>query len=558
MLIREHIGEGVRRALAEARERGLLPLASLPDVVVERPPRPELGDFSLNLPLRLARSLRLNPLDIAHRLAPLIPRTEAIGEVSVAPPGFINITLRPSWLQEQVEVILQAGEGWGRLEIGKGQRVQVEFVSVNPTGPVHVGHTRGAVLGSTLARVLAEAGYQVVREYYVNDAGSQVDAFARSLWARYREALGLPASLPPDGYYGQYVVDLARELYAAFGDRLLPMPEGEALEVVREWGLERMLRWIREDLASLGVGFDVWFSERDLYRSSYYQKAMEILRQGGYLAEREGAVWFVSTALGEEKDTVLVRSNGLPTYFASDVAYHYHKFVVRGFDRVLNIWGADHQGHVPRMRAVVQALGIDPQRLTIIITQMVTLKRGGETVRASKRKGEMVTLRELVDEVGPDACRYFFLARSPEAHMEFDLDLATRQSQENPVYYIQYAHARMAGILRMARERGVDSSGGDVRLLREPAEMDLVRRLILLPEVVASVARSLEPHHLPYYALDLATAFHWFYDHHRVLTDDPALTKARLKLVEASRLVLARTLALMGMSAPERMERPPE
>ncbi|GBD11009.1 Arginine--tRNA ligase [bacterium HR23] len=555
MLIQEQIAQVVRRALALAREQGLLPAGPLPDVVVERPPRPELGDFATNLPLRLARSLRLPPLEVAQRLASLLSPSEAVERVSVAPPGFINFTLRADWLCQQVDAILQAGATWGNLDIGRGQRIQVEFVSVNPTGPVHVGHTRGAVLGSTLANVLGAAGYQVVREYYINDAGSQIDAFARSLWARYLQALGRPASLPPDGYQGQYVVDMAQELRSQFGESLLALGEQEAQEKVKAWGVQRVLTMIREDLQRLGVEFDVWFSERSLYETSCYRKVMDILRQGGYLAEREGAVWFVSTALGEDKDNVLVRSSGLPTYFASDAAYHYHKFVVRGFDRVINIWGADHQGHVPRVKAMVQALGIDPQRLTIIIAQMVTLKRGGEMVRASKRKGELVTLRDLVDEVGPDACRYFFLARSADAQMEFDLDLAKKQSQENPVYYIQYAHARMAGILRQARERGVESDGGDVRLLREPAELALVRRLVLLPEVVQTVARTLEPHHLPHYALDLATAFHWFYDNHRVLTEDRALSKARLKLVEASRLVLARTLALMGMSAPERMEK---
>lgn len=555
MLIKERIAQAVRRALGLAREQGLLPLASIPEVVVERPPRPELGDFATNVPLRLARSLRISPMEVAQRLASLIPPSEEVEAVSIAPPGFINFTLRPAWLCQQVDAILQAGDSWGTLNLGKGQYVQVEFVSANPTGPVHVGHTRGAVLGSVLANVLKAAGYQVVREYYINDAGSQVEAFARSLWARYLQTLGQEAPLPPDGYQGQYVVDLAHELRDAYGDSLQRIPEQEALDKVREWGLQRVLEIIRDDLSRLGVEFDVWFSERSLYQSSAYQTVMEILRRGGYLAEREGAVWFVSTALGEDKDNVLVRSSGLPTYFASDAAYHYNKFVVRGFDRVINIWGADHQGHVPRVRAVVQALGIDPQRLTIIIAQMVTLKRSGEMVRASKRKGELITLRDLVEEVGADACRYFFLARSADAQMEFDLDLAKQQSQENPVYYIQYAHARMWGILRQAKERGVDLTGGDVLLLREPAERSLVRRLILLPEVVETVVKTLEPHHLPHYALDLVTAFHWFYDNHRVLTEDVALSKARLKLVEASRLVLARTLALMGMSAPERMEK---
>ena len=318
-------------------------------------------------------------------------------------------------------------------------------------------------------------------------------------------------------------------------------------------GIDRMIVNIRDDLAALRVEFDVWFSEKSLFEASDYDTAMRMLREGGHVIEREGATWFDSTALGEDKDNVLIRSNGLPTYFASDAAYHYNKFMVRGFDRVTDIWGADHQGHVNRVKAVVGALGVDPDRLNIIIGQMVALKRDGESVRASKRTGDIVTLRELVEEVGPDACRYFFLARSAEAQMEFDLELATKESQDNPVYYLQYAHARIAGILRNAGERGLDFSEGDVHLLREPEELALVRQLLLLPEIVETVADTMEPHRLPHYTLELATAFHWFYDRCRVISDDEALTRARLKLVEASRIGLARCLSLMGMATPEQM-----
>ncbi|MDE2899479.1 MAG: arginine--tRNA ligase, partial [Chloroflexota bacterium] len=438
-------------------------------------------------------------------------------------------------------------------DTGSGKRVQVEFVSVNPTGPVHVGHARGAVIGSVLASALGAAGYDVSCEYYLNDAGSQIELFHQSLFARYAQALGKDAELPVGGYQGDYMVEMGAELAQSHGDSFLQMAEDEGVRAIGDIGIGRMIDNIRDDLAALRVEFDVWFSEKSLFEDSDYETAMRMLREGGHVTQREGATWFVSTALGEDKDNVLIRSNGLPTYFASDAAYHYNKFLVRGFDRVTDIWGADHQGHVNRVKAVVGALGVDPERLNIIIGQMVALKRGGESVRASKRTGDIITLRELVDEVGPDACRYFFLARSAEAQMEFDLELATKESQDNPVYYLQYAHARIAGILRNASERGLDFAEGDVGLLGEPEELALVRQLLLLPEIVDTIAETMEPHRLPHYTLELATAFHWFYDQCRVISDDEALSKARLKLVEASRIGLARCLSLMGMAAPEQM-----
>ena len=359
----------------------------------------------------------------------------------VAPPGFINFRLRESWLATQVEAIRDAGQDYGALDVGAGQKVMVEFVSVNPTGPVHVGHTRGAVLGSTLARVLSAAGYSVTKEYYVNDAGSQMDAFYQSVYARYQQALGQEAELPANGYVGSYVLDLAKEIVAQEGGRFLAVDQEEALRGLGKIGLDRMLGLIAEDLGQIRVEFDSWFREASLYQGGQYDRAMDALLQRDYVSEREGARWFTSTALGDDKDNVLVRSTGAPTYFASDVAYHLNKFLDRGYDKVINIWGADHQGHVPRMRAAVAALGVDPERLTIIIVQMVTLKRGTEVVRASKRAGEFITLRELADEVGADACRYFFLARTPSTQMEFDLELAKKESSENPVYYVQYGHA---------------------------------------------------------------------------------------------------------------------
>ena len=555
-MIRDLIAEKVQQAVEQARSSGVLHLDTLPPIAVEHPSNPQHGDFATSLPLRLSRATRISPMKIAEALMGLIPPGDELEQVWVAAPGFINFRLRDRWLSGQVEAIREAGREYAVLQVGSGRRVIVEFVSVNPTGPVHVGHTRGAVLGSALARVLEAAGYAVTREYYINDAGSQMDAFYGSIYTRYRQALGEQEQLAPGGYVGAYVTDLAQEIVAQERDRFLAMPREDALRELGRIGREKMVEIIREDLRQIRVEFDSWFSEQDLYQSGDYEAATDLLRAEDYIAEREGARWFTSTALGDDKDNVLVRSTGAPTYFATDIAYHYNKFLKRGYDQAVNIWGADHQGHVPRMKAAVAALGIDPGRLTIMISQMVTLKRGPEVVRLSKRAGEFVTLRELVDEVGADACRYFFLARAPASQMEFDLELAKKESSENPVYYVQYGHARIAAILSNARERGIDWSDGDVSLLEDPAELALIRKMVLLPELVESMARSLEPHHLPHYSLELATAFHWFYENCRVLSSDAAdhpMTLARLKLVEAAQICLSRTLYLMDMEAPERM-----
>jgi arginyl-tRNA synthetase len=526
---------------------------ALPEVYMEHPQNPEHGDYASGVAMKLARAAGDKPINIARDLIGLMEPAPEIGKIVAAPPGFINFTLKNSWLAEQIESILSAGESYGNIDIGKGSRVQVEFVSINPTGPLHVGHGRGAVLGSTIASVLAAAGYNSEKEYYFNDAGSQMDAFNRSLYVRYLQCLGKEAEMPSDGYLGNYMLDLAREIIDEEGDRLIGLPEPEAVSQIGRLGLDRLMRQIKEELQMLGVDFDIWFTEQSLYDNGQYDTVMSLLRKEGYIAEKEGAVWFASTALGEDKDNVVVRSDGSPTYFATDIAYHYNKFLERKFDRVINIWGADHQGHVPRLKAAVSALGIDPERLELIIHQMVTLRRGGETVRVSKRSGDIITLREVMDEVGKDACRFFFLSRSASSQMDFDLELAKKESADNPVYYVQYAHARIASILRLAEQRGIDYSDGDVSLIITEPELVLVRKLFLLPELVETVARTLEPHHLPYYAQDLATVFHSFYDQCRVVSQDKALTKARLKLVEAAKIVLAKTLHLMGMTAPDRM-----
>jgi len=547
-MIKDELAKLLEKAAIEAQQRNLLPPIELPEIILERPQNPEHGDYASTLPLKLARSARMAPLLIAENLANLIQCPEKIERIEVASPGFINFSLRSDWLTTQVEAIISAGKDYGSIDLAQGTRVQLEFVSVNPTGPLHVGHGRGAILGSALANVLASSGYEVMKEYYINDAGSQMNAFYRSLHARYQQALGRDVEMPAEGYFGTYVTDIANEIIAEEGERFLDKPAE-----LGELGKAKVMAAISSDLEKLGVTFDEWFSEKSLFDQGQYTTSMSILKEKGYTVEKEGAVWFSSTALGEDKDNVLVRSDGSPTYFASDLAYHYSKLVERGFEKAIDIWGADHQGHVSRMKAVIGALGIDPERLQVIISQMVTLKRGDEIVRASKRTGEMITLRDLVNEVGVDACRFFFLSRSADSQMDFDMELAKRQSADNPVYYVQYAHARICSILRLAKEKGIDYSGGDVSLLTSDEELDLIRKMLQLPEVVELIAKTLEPQHLPYYAMDIATVFHNFYEKCRVVSNDEALTRARLKLVEAARIVLARTLQLMGMTAPESM-----
>ncbi len=552
-MIRRRIIELLTKAANEAQKSGKLPSVALPEITIEHPQNPEHGDYASSFPLKLARTIGVKPLTIAQDVAAFIKPTPEIESVTVAPPGFINFTLNNDWLTKQVDAIRTAGDVYGNLNLGKGSRVQLEFVSVNPTGPLHVGHGRGAILGSTLANVLAAEGYDVEKEYYINDAGSQMQAFYRSLYARYQQALGKDAEMPADGYFGHYMVELAKEIAAEKKDHFLALPPEKAIAELGKLGLEKIMAQIRGDLDLLRVSFDVWFSEQSLYDKGQYQKVMSLLEKGGYIAEKANATWFVSTALGEDKDNVVVRSDGSPTYFAADIAYHYNKFVERRFDRVINIWGADHQGHISRMKAVVAALGIAPERLEVIISQMVTLRRGQELVKVSKRSGDIITLREVIDEVGADACRFFFVSRSADSQMDFDLELAEKQSADNPVYYVQYAHARIASILRLARERGIDCADGDVSLLTTEPELTLIRKMLLLPEMIEVVAQTLEPHHLAYYAQDLATVFHSFYMQCRVVTDDEKMTKARLKLVEAAKTVLAKTLNLMGMEAPDRM-----
>lgn len=555
--IRDVVAQCVAQGMAQAQAAGALPPFELPSVLLDRPRQEGHGDYATPVAMQLARSARMAPAQIARVITEHMPAEPCIGAVEVAGPGFINVTLSDEWLVQQVPQILREGETFGRVAEPKGLRLQVEYGSANPTGPLHVGFARNVILGDVLSTLLEEGGYEVQREYYVNDAGNQMRLFGESLYARYAQALGKDIPVPENGYQGAYMVEWGVQLAEEEGRRYLEMPYHEATMAVGEAGLKRYsLPGIKADLDSLGIRYDRWFSERSLYADGTFDRTMAILRERGYVVERDGAVWLELTRFGLEKDEVLIRSSGEPAYFASDVAYHYNKLVDRGFDEVIDVWGADHQGHVPRMHAMMEALGLDPARLQLLIYQLVTLKRGGEVIRLSKRTGDIVTLRELIDEVSPDAVRYFLVSRSPDSQMDFDLELAVKQSDENPVFYIQYAHARICSVLRLAEASALDYSDADLTLLNHESELALVRLMLRFPEVIVDAAADRAPHRLAYYAYDLAKAFHIFYRDCRIvssLAEDEALTKARLQVAAAAKVALGRALAVMGMEAPERM-----
>lgn len=549
---RAHIHKLLVSALGVAQQQNKLPPLASTDVTIEYAP-PEKADYASNLALRLSRAVRMPPMQVAEVIVAALPDSAYLAEVSVAPPGFINFHLDETWLARQVGEVIAQGAAYGNCDVGGGTALQVEFCSANPTGPLTIGSGRNIVLGDTLARVLEAANFAVQREYYVNDVGGQMDIFSRTLLARYQQLHGLDAHVPPDGYAGEYMVELAEQIKQESGDSLLHMEESAALQKLHERGLTLMLGSIREDCALLGAEFDEWVAQSWLEDEGRVQGAIDTLRERGRVAEREGATWLVSSDLEEDKDNVLVRSNGEPTYFAADIAYHDYK-LERGYTSLIDVWGADHHGHVPRVKTSLAALGHDPEQLTILLYQLVRVLRGGEEVRMSKRTGDVVTVREVVDEVGVDASRYFLVARSPDTAMSFDLDLAQEQSDENPVYYIQYAHARTASILERAVQEGMAPGDADLALLQHPAELTLLRLMIRLPELVEDVALQHAPHRLAFYAQELAALFHAFYRDCRVIDpENAAVSQARLQLVQAAKLVFARCLGLMGMSAPDRM-----
>ena len=566
-MIRDELADLIYKATKKAQRKGSFPRTEIPEVLIERPRREEHGDYATSLPLKMiadinralkeAEKPKLSPVDVGRRIVHRMEKVPFLSQVEVVPPGFINFTLDEAWLAQQVEAILQTGETFGHVDLGHGKRVQVEYGSINPTGPLHVGAGRNLALGDAIANILDAAGYEVQREYYINDAGSQMVKLGESLYVRYGELLGRDlGGIPEGGYQGEYLVDWAQRVIDEEGERYLDLPREEAVAHMRDLAYRMAMEGIREDCARMNIHYDNWFSEQSLYDEGLFDHIMSLLRQGNHLYMADGAVWFNATALGSDKDEVIIRSNGLPGYFASDPAYHYNKFVQRGFDWVIDVWGADHQGHVPRMKAMMKALNLDPDRLTLYIYQMVTLVESGDQVRLSKRAGTQVNLSELLDDVGPDVARFFLASRAADSQMDLDLDLAREQSDENPVYYVQYGHARIASILRYAEEQGHGDEGADVSLLTHPSEMLLIRKMLELPEVVALAAENLAPHHLTHYAQDLAATFHAFYRDCRVVSSDPDdadLNRARLRLAKAAKLVLARTLELIGVSAPDSM-----
>ncbi len=552
-MITTDLAHRITRALQKAQKKGDLPPFDLPAVAIDRPKDPAHGDYASAVALGLARYARMAPVKIAEAIVRRMDRPPYLRDVSVAHPGFINFRLDEGWLAQQVARVLEAGDRFGHISRGEGKRVQVEFISANPTGPLTFGSGRNAVLGDTLASVLEAAGYEVEREYYLNDVGNQMTLFARSLQARYAEALGHADRFPfpEDGYPGDYLRQMGRELADEVGEAYLHLNEADALETFRREGLKRMVARIRADAEALNIHFDNWFSEQSLYDDGTYGLVFNRLSAAGYLQEKEGAIWFKGEK-EDDKDNVVVRSDGRPTYFASDIAYVYNKLVTRNFDTAIYVWGADHHGHVARLKAAARALGLDDSRVVIILYQLVALERDGKPVRMGKRS-QFVSLAEVVEEIGADATRFMLLTRSADSQMTLDLGLAVRQSTDNPVYYVQYGHARIASIFRHAEAQGVSAEGADLSLLTHPAELNLIRHILRLEEVVDHAAATLAPHHLTYYAQELATAFHSFYHDCRVVSDDPALSAARLSLVKAAKIALANTLRLMGMSAPERM-----
>jgi arginyl-tRNA synthetase len=552
--IKEQLAGAITLAAVAAVEEGTFPRGVLPEVLLEVPPEKSFGDYATNFAMQAARTLKANPRKIAEAVVsrlqfPWLDRAEIAG------PGFINFYLKPDWMYGLLQEILDAGDGYGNTQTGKKQKVQIEFVSANPTGPLHVGHGRGAAFGSALANLMAAAGYDVQKEFYINDAGNQIDNLAASVEARYLELMGQSAEFPEDGYHGRDIIDTAQRIIDNAGSRYLMMSPADRREVFKQIALEEKLAALKDDLESFGVTFDVWFSERSLFENDSVAAACAQLREKGHAYDKDGAFWLRSTDFGDDKDRVIIRENGIPTYFASDIAYHDNKFH-RGFETVINIWGADHHGYIPRMKAAMAALGYDPDRLEVLILQMVSLYQGGEPVKMSKRTGQGVTLTELIEEVGRDAARYFFIMRSLDSQLDFDLDLAKSHSNDNPVYYVQYAHARIASILRQMTEAQIsyDSSvKAELSRLSTDYELDLIRKLGDYPEEIAAAARDRAPHRIARYAHELAGLFHSFYNGCRVLGVEPELTAARLALVTATQHVLRHSLDILGVDSPEKM-----
>ncbi|WP_100400428.1 arginine--tRNA ligase [Bacillus sp. FJAT-44742] len=556
MNIAEQMKERLKEEIIAAVEKaGLASSGEIPEVILETPKEKEHGDFATNMAMQLARIAKKAPRQIAEELTAQLDKEKAsIEKVDIAGPGFINFFLDNGYLRDLIPTVIQAGKEYGQTNSGKNKKVQVEFVSANPTGNLHLGHARGAAVGDTLCNILDKAGYEVTREYYINDAGNQIQNLALSVQARYLQAIGEDVDMPEDGYRGADIEGFGRELAEEHGEKLKDLSEEDQLSFFRAYGLKREIDKLKKDLADFGVEFDVWYSETSLYENGNVEDTLELLKSKGETFEEEGAVWFKSTEYGDDKDRVLVKSDGTYTYLMPDIAYHRDKYE-RGFEKVINIWGADHHGYIPRMRAAVQALGYDKEQLEVQIIQMVSLYQNGEKVKMSKRTGKAVTLRDLMEEVGIDATRYFFAMRSADSHLDFDMDLAVSSSNENPVYYVQYAHARLCSIFRQAEEKGISLDlEADLAPVNTEKEFDLLKKIGEFPEVIAWSADKYAPHRITNYLHELSSAFHSFYNAERVIdAENPEQTKARLVLAKAVQTTLQNGMKLIGVSAPEKM-----
>ncbi len=555
-MMRSHLRDLLTHAIDKTAKGGDLNATDLPPLLLEPPKQREFGDLATNIAMLWARKVKIPPRAIAEMILMNIDDAEGIlARKEIAGPGFLNFSFSPKFYYQQLKK-LPAGNEAG-LNLGRGDRVQVEFASVNPTGPLHVGHGRVAVIGDVLASLHEACGYEVEREYYVNDAGNQMENLGLSLYARYQELYGVETELPEDGYPGDYVREIAAEIRQREGDKWLREPKGKAIDFFRDYGADALLRTIRGQLSDFGIRFDAFFSEKTLRERGEVTQSMALLRAHGLLYTQDGAEWFKSTQFGDDKDRTVIKSDGELTYFASDIAYHRNKFE-RKFSKLVNVWGADHHGYVPRLKAAMQGLGYQPDILQVVLVQMVQLTRGGEPIRMGKRTGEFVSLKEVMDEVGRDAARFFFLMRKPDSHLDFDLDLAKRQSSENPVFYVQYAHARVASIFEQAGRTGSEwnerlLASAPVERLILAEETELIRKVIQFNEVLEESLRELEPHRLVFYLLELAGEFHRYYNRNRVLSDDPDLTHARLLLARVVQSTIRRGLNILGVDAPMKM-----
>ncbi|MFC1812816.1 arginine--tRNA ligase [Thermodesulfobacteriota bacterium] len=546
----------ISQAVFAAYEKGDLTSSEVPDVEVEEPKVALHGDFSTNISMVMASAQRMPPKKIAEAVIHHMTDPEdIIARAEIAGPGFINLFMNISSWHPILHRIHEKNDRYGASNIGNGKNIQVEFVSANPTGPLHVGHGRGAAVGDTVANILSFCGYTVEKEYYINDSGRQINTLGRSVYLRYKAFLGEEIEYPDDCYQGDYIIDYAKRIKSLEGDSIIDLDEAEAIRFCARYAAEHILKNIKNDLESFGVEYDNWFSEQSLFDSGKVEKVIDDFRRQGVIYEKDGALWFKTHDFGDEKDRVVVRNNGQPTYFASDIAYHQDKFD-RGFDRAIDVWGADHHGYIPRVTASIEASGRRRNRFNVILVQLVNLLRGGEPVAMSTRAGEFVTLKDVIEEVGRDAARFIFLTRHYESTLDFDLELAKKKTNDNPVFYVQYVHARISSIARKAREMGIPSADGNsgmISRLEAPEEINLMKTMARYPEVVKQSAENMEPHRITYYLMNLASAFHTYYNKHRVLTDDPALTRGRLYMVLAVQMVIRNGLTLLGVSAPERM-----